>query len=77
MIKFKKRNMNIQATFSKEFKAIVERRALELIEKGQDHGVLNDSFYGELSIYIDNKPLHVLYSGSIGEHHVYVGGEEE
>ncbi len=67
--------MAIEVTFSSEFKGLVEKKAGDLISVGQDRGVLFTEHLGELTVYIDQKPNKVIYSGTLGDHEVFVGGE--
>ncbi|MEZ4210832.1 MAG: hypothetical protein R3B39_00855 [Candidatus Paceibacterota bacterium] len=67
--------MNIQVNFTDEFKSIIHNRAIELINSGEPEGVINDSFYGKLKIFIDNKPASVIFSAQVDGKDVYVGGE--
>jgi hypothetical protein len=69
--------MKIEVNFSEEFKGVVKKRVEELISAGQKEGTLNDSFYGDLKIFIEDKPSSVLFSAEVNGHQVYVGGEQE
>lgn len=67
----------VEVIFGKGFKGLVEKRAQELIESGNREGKLDDRSFGELMVCVDIKPPSVLYSGKIGDHFIYVGGEQQ
>lgn len=69
--------MEIQSTFSEEFKEVVRKKATDLISSGQEEGELEDDFYGPLMIFVDKKPKTVLFSAEVDGHQIYVGGEQE
>jgi len=69
--------MSLKVTFSQEFKNIVEKRAKELISSGEKEGLIDDSFYGPLQIFVDNKPASVLFSAEVDGHQIHVGGDQE
>ncbi len=69
--------MEIQSTFSEEFKEVVRKKATDLISSNQEKGELEDDFYGPLMIFIDKRPKTILFSAKIDDHQIYVGGEQE
>ncbi len=69
--------MSVQVIFSQEFENLVKEKARQLIERGEAQGLLQSEAFGELTVYIDNKPSSVIYSGEIKGRQVYVGADLE
>ena len=69
--------MNLEVSFTEEFKSIVQKKAEELISSGKTEGNVSDSFYGNLRIFVGSKPASVLFSAQIDGNDIYVGGEQE
>ena len=67
-----------------EFKQQAIEKALELVKDGKQEGYLDDKIFGELTVFIDNKPNAVLLKidgndvcSELFGKMIYVGGNIE
>lgn len=73
--------MSFHTSFSDEFKAQDYTRAEELHAQGLSEGALEHEIFGEMTVYLDSKPMLVLFTatgveGPLAGKAVYVGGDE-
>lgn len=60
-----------------EIEELVQEKYEEAIADGKDSIFLEDSTLGKLTLFVKDKPTHVLLTFIIDEKEVYVGGNTD